>query len=101
MSIPTDVDALICCEVLEHVDDPSAILTAIRGRLAPDGLAFVSTVANLEALDHVYLYTDPEHIRREIREAGLEIIEDRPMRLPGDKSCELIPYNYAAILRPA
>jgi 2-polyprenyl-3-methyl-5-hydroxy-6-metoxy-1,4-benzoquinol methylase len=101
VSIPTGVDAIICCEVLEHVDDPLSILEAIRERLAIDGLAFVSTVANLEALDHVYLYTDLDHIRRHIHEAGLEIVEDRPMRLPGDASHELIPYNYAAILRLA
>jgi len=97
--IPIDVDALVCCEVLEHVDEPERILAAIRDRLAPDGLGFLSTVANLEAIDHVYLFDNPEHIRQTIEAAGLTIEQDLPMRLPGDTSSERIPYNYAAIVR--
>lgn len=97
--IPTDVDALVCCEVLEHVDEPERMLAAIRNRLAPDGLGFLSTVANLEAIDHVYLFDNPEHIRQTIEAAGLAIERDLPMRLPGDTSTEQIPYNYAAIVR--
>lgn len=97
--IPTDVDALVCCEVLEHVDEPERILVAIRERLGSNGLAFLSTVANLEAIDHVYLFDDPDHIRRTIEAAGLTIETDLPMRLPGDTSTERIPYNYAAIVR--
>ncbi len=62
---------------------------------------FVSTVANLEAFDHVFLFNDPDHIRSTIRSAGLEIVDDRAMRLPGDKSTELVPYNYAAVVRRA
>lgn len=97
-AIPSGVDAIICCEVLEHVDDPVSILVSIRERLGDGGRAFISTVANLEAIDHVYLFDDPDHIRSAIAEAGLEIIEDQAMRLPGDKSTQLIPYNYAAVV---
>ena len=97
--IPLEVDALVCCEVLEHVDEPERMLAAIRNRLATDGLGFLSTVANLEAIDHVYLFDNPEHIRQTIEAAGLTIERDLPMRLPGDTSTERIPYNYAAIVR--
>lgn len=97
--IPTHVDALVCCEVLEHVDEPDRILDAVRDRLAPHGHAFLSTVANLEAIDHVYLFDDPDHIRRTIEASGLQIEADLPMRLPGDTSIERVPYNYAAIVR--
>jgi 2-polyprenyl-3-methyl-5-hydroxy-6-metoxy-1,4-benzoquinol methylase len=49
--------------VLEHVDDPASLLAALRGRVDRGAPAFVSTVANMEAEDHVYLFHDAQHIR--------------------------------------
>src|ERR1700712_3357453 len=40
---PEPFDLAICSEVLEHVAAPHALLAAIRGRLAPDGLLVLST----------------------------------------------------------
>ena len=90
---------MICCEVLEHVDDPMRLLHAVYGRLAPGGVALVSTVANLEAIDHVYLYDDEHHIRSHLREAGFEIVAEQFAPPPGDQSDERIPLNYVAVLR--
>ncbi len=98
--IPAQADSIVCCEVLEHVDDPAKILRSIRSRLAPGGRTFLSTVANLEAIDHVYLYEDADQIRDMIRECGLEIVDERPMTLPGDDSEGFTPLNYACIAEP-
>lgn len=97
--LPLAVDGVICCEVLEHVDDPMRILTAIHDRLAAGGHALVSTVANLEAIDHVYLYDDEHHIRRHIVDTGLEIVAEHFASPPGDQSEERVPLNYVAVLR--
>ena len=97
--LPVDVDGLICCEVLEHVDDPMRILRAIYDRLALGGHALVSTVANLEAIDHVYLYDDEHHIRSHFSDAGLEIVAENFASPPGDQSEERIPLNYVAVVR--
>jgi len=98
--IPEVADSIVCCEVLEHVDNPALILEAIRSRLAPGGRTFLSTVANLEAIDHVYLYEDVGQIRTMIEENGLRIVSDRPMELPGDDSEGFTPLNYACIAEP-
>lgn len=95
--IPTAAEAVVCCEVLEHVNEPERILEAVRDRLAPGGRAFMSTVANLEAIDHVYLFRDANEIRSMIQDHGMTIISDRPMELPGDDSVGFIPLNYACI----
>jgi 2-polyprenyl-3-methyl-5-hydroxy-6-metoxy-1,4-benzoquinol methylase len=95
--IPTSADAVVCCEVLEHVDQPERILEAVRDRLGPGGRAFVSTVANLEAIDHVYLFRDVDEIRNMIEDNGLTIVADRPMKLPGDDSVGFTPLNYVCI----
>jgi 2-polyprenyl-3-methyl-5-hydroxy-6-metoxy-1,4-benzoquinol methylase len=46
-------DLVICCEVLEHVEDPLSLGKSIRAALSEQGIAFVTTVCNLEAIDHI------------------------------------------------
>ena len=58
-------------------------------------------MANLEAIDHVYLYEDADQIRSMIRESGFEIVDERAMELPGDDSEGFTPLNYACIVAPA
>jgi len=93
------LDGAICCEVLEHVEDPRAILLGLRSALGPRGRAFVTTVANVEAEDHIHLFTDAAHIRRVLREAGFRIEAERALPLRGFEEASPLPLNYAAVLR--
>jgi 2-polyprenyl-3-methyl-5-hydroxy-6-metoxy-1,4-benzoquinol methylase len=91
---------LVCCEVLEHVDDPRALLESFAPLIAPGGHAFVTTVANLEAEDHVYLFDDAAHIRRTIAYAGFTVEAERALVLPGYGDLQPLPLNYAAVIAP-
>jgi 2-polyprenyl-3-methyl-5-hydroxy-6-metoxy-1,4-benzoquinol methylase len=89
----------ICCEVLEHVDDPRALLAQLRACVAGESPVFVSTVANMEAEDHVYLFHDADDIRTTIRASGFTVESDQPLPLAGAEALEREPLNYSALLR--
>ena len=91
----------ICCEVLEHVDDPASLLATLALRMDPGAPAFLSTVANMEAEDHVYLFHDVAHIRKTITGAGFTIDADQPLGLAGAEDLTPKPVNYSAIVRSA
>ena len=92
---------LVCCEVLEHVEVPDLLLANLARSLHPEGVAFMSTVANMEAEDHVYLFHDVDHIRTIMGDHGWTLVEDRPLVLPGADHWSPLPVNYSAIARPA
>jgi 2-polyprenyl-3-methyl-5-hydroxy-6-metoxy-1,4-benzoquinol methylase len=94
-------DALVCCEVLEHVDRPDRLSAALAAALAPGRPAFLSTVANMEAEDHVYLFADVEDIRGMLTSTGWRVVEDRPHVLPGAEDWRPLPVNYSALTSPA
>ena len=93
-------DALLCCEVLEHVEAPDALLRNLRASVRPTGRAFVSTVANLEAEDHVFLFHDADHIEATISSCGWVVDAALPSVLPGAESWRPLPVNYSAVLEP-
>jgi 2-polyprenyl-3-methyl-5-hydroxy-6-metoxy-1,4-benzoquinol methylase len=98
---PEGKDAVLCCEVLEHVEDPGSLLRTIHRRLRSDGLAFVTTVANVEADDHIYRFEDEAHIRRLVEGAGLRAESELVLPLRGYEAAQPRPLNYAAVLSPA
>ena len=69
-------DALILCEVLEHLPDPARALASVRTYLTDRGHAFLTMAVNIAQEDHIFLYADIETCRRQIREAGLEIVRE-------------------------
>ena len=93
-------DALVCCEVLEHVEVPDLLLANLARSLKPGGVGFLSTVANMEAEDHVYLFHDTEHIRSTIAGNGWVVYDDRPHVLPGAEDWSPLPVNYSAVASP-
>lgn len=94
-------DGVICCEVLEHVENPQLLLERLAECAGVTGLAFMSTVANLEAEDHVYLFDDVADIRATITGHGWIIDRDLPIVLPGAESWDPLPLNYSGVLAPA
>ena len=85
--------------MLEHVDDPRSLLAGLARRVDTGAPAFLSTVANMEAEDHVYLFHDLAHIRSTITDGGFTISADQPLTLAGAEDSTPLPLNYSAIAR--
>lgn len=96
-------DYIVMCEVLEHLDDPNLVLKKLHGLLDDRGHLFITTCANCPAIDHVYLYRNVDHIRRELRDAGYEILSELALPVGDYEENEWeekrVGINYAAMLR--
>jgi len=71
LATPDDsAEALICVEVLEHLEDPVGFLRALRRVLKPGGRAFITAALNAAHTDHIYLYSNAGEIEAQLIEAG-------------------------------
>lgn len=98
-------DLIVMCEVLEHLDDPAAVLASLSNLQNDGGRMFITTCANCPAIDHVYLYRDVAHIRRQLNDCGYAIVEELAVdvnSLPNTaKTRGLKSTSYAALLEKA
>jgi 2-polyprenyl-3-methyl-5-hydroxy-6-metoxy-1,4-benzoquinol methylase len=69
-------DALVLCELLEHLGDPATALAAVRDCLAPGAPAFVTMAINIAQEDHVYLYPDISSCRAQLATARLRTLAE-------------------------
>ncbi len=90
--------AIVCCEVIEHVDAPDRLMANLALSASPGARAFVSTVANMEAEDHVYLFENVDAIRALIEGSGWAVADQLANVLPGAEEWNPLPVNYSAIL---
>lgn len=63
-------EALICVEVLEHLEQPVEFLKALRRVLVPGGKAFITAALNAAHTDHIYLYRNAGEVEAQLAEAG-------------------------------
>lgn len=68
-------DCIVMGEVLEHVEDPAAMLGKIRALLKPGGAAVISTVINAPTIDHIYLFRSPEEVLALAENAGFTVAD--------------------------
>ena len=92
---------LILCEVLEHLPDPARALANVRAYLNESGHAFLTMAINIAQEDHIFLYADIESCRRQVRNAGLEIVREwiapQTVTLPAaDRESGFSKGNYVA-----
>lgn len=72
-------DFITMGEVLEHVEDPIALLQRLGELLNPGGRLFITTPTNAPAIDHIYLFRDKQEIVDLIAKAGFQIEADFSM----------------------
>jgi SAM-dependent methyltransferase len=95
-------DAIILCEVLEHLTDPAQALRAVRKQLKAGGKMFVTAAINIAQEDHVFLYPDIESCRRQLFDSGLTVEEEwiAPQTIrfpPANREIGFKKGNYVAI----
>jgi ubiquinone/menaquinone biosynthesis C-methylase UbiE len=90
-------------EVLEHVEDPLALLKKIGSLIGKEGISFVSAPINAPMIDHIYLFNNEQEIRELISRAGLTILDERKVASErvSDKLADKfkVPVMYAAIVK--
>lgn len=63
-------------EVLEHVENPEALLNKLKSMLNYEGKIFITTPTNAPDIDHIYLFNNTEEIRVLINNCGFNIEQE-------------------------
>lgn len=65
--------AVVCVEVLEHLEDPVALLRGLKSLCTSNGKLFVTAALNAADADHIYLYRQPQDVFAQVEAAGLHL----------------------------
>lgn len=96
-------DFITIGEVIEHLEDPLALLKKVVKLLSNEGICYITTPINAPMIDHIYLFNNEEQIRELFALAGLEILEEKIAIT--DNQTEIyankhkIPVMYAAFVK--
>ncbi len=90
-------------EILEHIEAPRTALANFRSLLKPDALAFITTVIDSNAIDHIYQFASQAEIDSMIADSGFriersELIRPAELRLSGEPGNDPTRY-YVGIAR--
>lgn len=96
-------DRVICCEFLEHVEDPLAAIRQLAALVRPDGRVFLTAAVWTAFVDHIYLYESAQQVRDHVRRAGFAIEAELVQSVfPGnDPERPRTAMGYNAVLRLA
>ncbi len=67
-------DAIVFCEITEHLSDPLTALESLKHALKAGGMIFVTMAINIAQEDHIYWYKDIDSCRAQLKQAGLNIM---------------------------
>jgi 2-polyprenyl-3-methyl-5-hydroxy-6-metoxy-1,4-benzoquinol methylase len=97
-------DFITIGEVLEHLEDPLAMLNRIRELLSPRGWAYITTPANSPMIDHIYLFNNAHEIREMLHAGGFNVENEAWMYAndlpPAKAEKQKVALMYAAFVRP-
>lgn len=96
-------DFITVGEVIEHVENPLALLKKIKALLSDDGVCYMTTPINAPMIDHIYLFSNENEIRDLIYNAGFDILEEKIViseKITKERAVKnKVPIMYAAFLR--
>lgn len=102
--LDTDVavfDRIVIAEVIEHVADPLSILKSLTDRSHDQTLLFITTVVNIEAPDHIYLFRTLDAVRNLLAEAQLSVVDELDLPLKMNLNLQEPAYEVAMVCRKA
>ena len=93
-------DRIVLAEVIEHVADPAGIVRSLVERSHPRTLWFITTVVNVEAPDHIYLFRSLGEVRDMLGDCGLTVTDELDMPLKMNLDLKEPAYEVALVCRP-
>ena len=97
-------DFITIGEVLEHLEDPKALLQKTARLLGVNGVSYITTPINAPMIDHIYLFNNADEIRQLVSESGMEIIEEKIAVSDNESAAKAqkhsLPVMYAAFIKP-
>ena len=98
-------DFITMGEVLEHVEDPVALLKQAGSLLTDEGKLFVTTPTNAATIDHIYLFRNRDEIADVISTAGFTILDEFTIYsedVSEERAKKLkVPMMFAAVIQRA
>ena len=70
-------DFITMCEVLEHVEQPLALLKGLREISKVEGHVFLSAPVNAPEKDHLSLFRSIDDVTHLVQDAGFDVVEQR------------------------
>lgn len=68
-------NALVCCFVVEHLEDPDGLFAAFERLLEPEGIGFVTGALTAAQIDHIYEFRYESELVTLCEKHGLRVIE--------------------------
>jgi 2-polyprenyl-3-methyl-5-hydroxy-6-metoxy-1,4-benzoquinol methylase len=93
-------DRIVLAEVIEHVADPAGIVRSLVERSHPRTLWFITTVVNVEAPDHIYLFRSLGEVRNMLGDCGLTVTDELDMPLKMNLDLKEPAHELALVCRP-
>lgn len=97
------LDMLLMGELIEHIEKGEEVMTAMSGKMTPEGLCYFSTAANAPAEDHILLFTTTDEIREFVEKCGWKIVKEKVFTLGGmseeQANADKQTLNYCAVLQ--
>jgi SAM-dependent methyltransferase len=93
-------DFALCGEVVEHVENPAALLREILRTCKPGAAFYMTTAIYAASIDHIYLFESAQDVRDLIAFSGWTLERDWVFPVyAGDPEAPRKPAGYASILR--
>ena len=68
-------DAVICCFLVEHLEDPARLFSTIENLLRPKGLAFITGALTAAQIDHIAEFRRESELALLAEEHGMRVLE--------------------------
>jgi SAM-dependent methyltransferase len=94
-------DAVYLIELLEHLDDPFALLKVCHGSLKKGGKIYLTTATNIPQFDHLYNFPeDHTGFEQQLQQLGFTVVYKEAIQ-HHYLSIDLTPFNHFYIIEKA